>query len=45
MLRVADNHAISEFQLPAAGTWEFKFTLRTTEIDQATVTVTVDVAS
>ncbi|MDP9799719.1 copper transport protein [Catenuloplanes nepalensis] len=45
MLRVADNHAISEFQLPAAGTWEFTFTLRTTEIDQATVTVTVDVAS
>ncbi|MDQ0366543.1 copper transport protein [Catenuloplanes indicus] len=45
MLRVADNHAISEFQLPAAGAWEFKFTLRTTEIDQATVTVTIDVAS
>ncbi|MFI5840160.1 copper resistance CopC/CopD family protein [Catenuloplanes sp. NPDC051500] len=45
MLRFSPNHAISDFQLPATGSWEFTFTLRTSEIDQATVTVTVDVSS
>jgi copper transport protein len=45
MLRFSPNHAITDFQLPAAGSWEFTFTLRTSEIDQATVTVTVDVSS
>lgn len=29
--------------LPSAGQWEFRFTLRTTDIDRATVTATVPI--
>ncbi|MCZ7420600.1 copper resistance protein CopC [Verrucosispora sp. WMMA2121] len=43
LLPLTDNHATGEISLPAAGEWELRVTARTTEIDQATVTVTVPV--
>ncbi|SCL29152.1 copper transport protein [Micromonospora nigra] len=43
LLPLTDNHATGEIALPAAGDWELSVTARTTEIDQATVTVTVPV--
>lgn len=44
LLRVLDYHAIGEIVLPTPGTWEFRFTLRLSDIDQASVTATVPVA-
>lgn len=41
---LTDNHAIGEVALPVAGEWEFVFTLRVSEIDQASVQVTVPIA-
>jgi copper transport protein len=43
LLPITDNHAIGDFQLPTAGKWQLRFTLRTTEIDQASVTAEVTV--
>jgi copper transport protein len=43
VLGIAGNRAFGEIALPTAGEWQFRFTLRTTEIDQATVTATVPV--
>ncbi|MCW3815458.1 copper resistance protein CopC/CopD [Micromonospora sp. DR5-3] len=43
MLPLTDNHATGEINLPAAGQWEFRFTVRTSDIDQATVTATVPI--
>ncbi|GAA0796962.1 hypothetical protein Sya03_51450 [Spirilliplanes yamanashiensis] len=43
LLRITDSHAIGEVNLPAAGDWTLKFTLRTSEIDQASVTTTVSI--
>ncbi|MEV0155105.1 copper resistance protein CopC [Micromonospora sp. NPDC050686] len=43
LLPLTDNHATGEVILPAAGEWQLRFTVRTTEIDQATVTVTVPI--
>jgi copper transport protein len=43
LLKITDNHAIGEIRLPTAGDWRFRFTLRTTDIDQASVTTTVAV--
>lgn len=43
LLGLTDNHAYGEISLPAAGQWQLRFTLRTTEIDQATVTATVPI--
>jgi copper transport protein len=40
---VTDSHEIGQVTLPAAGEWTFSFTLRTTEIDEATVTTLVKV--
>ncbi|HLL66640.1 MAG TPA: copper resistance protein CopC [Micromonosporaceae bacterium] len=34
---ITDNHASGQATLPTAGTWELRFTLRTTDVDQATV--------
>ncbi len=45
LLRITDSHAIGEVALPAAGQWTFKFTLRTSEIDQASVSTTVTIKS
>ncbi len=35
---ISDSHAIARATLPVRGTWTFTFTLRTTDIDEATVT-------
>jgi copper transport protein len=43
LLPLTDNHASGEINLPAAGQWEMRFTVRISEIDQATVTATVPV--
>jgi copper transport protein len=43
LLKITDNHAIGEIRLPTSGDWRFRFTVRTTEIDQATVSATVAV--
>jgi copper transport protein len=43
LLKITDNHAIGEVALPAVGAWKFSFTVRISEIDQATVTTTVAV--
>lgn len=41
--RITDNQSIGDVELPTAGAWEFRFTLRVSEIDQATVTATVPI--
>jgi copper transport protein len=41
---ITDSHEIGQVTLPAAGEWTFSFTLRTTEIDEATVTTQVKVS-
>nr|WP_240943170.1 copper resistance protein CopC [Planosporangium thailandense] len=43
-LPITDSHAVAQAQLPAAGTWELRFTLRTTDIDAATVVARVPVS-
>ena len=43
LLKINDNHTIGEITLPNAGSWEFRFTLRISEIDQATVSTTVPI--
>ncbi|WP_229073119.1 copper resistance protein CopC [Actinoplanes sp. DH11] len=44
LLRITDFHAIGDIALPAAGEWTFKFTARTSEIDQSTLTMTAKVS-
>ncbi|WP_092547795.1 copper resistance CopC/CopD family protein [Actinoplanes derwentensis] len=44
LLRITDFHAIGDVQLPFAGEWTLKFTARTSEIDQETLTMTAKVA-
>jgi copper transport protein len=41
VLRITDNHAIGDVALPKAGAWRLTFTLRTSAIDEASVTTTV----
>jgi copper transport protein len=43
LLPLTDNHATGEINLPASGEWQLRFTVRTSEIDQATVTATVPI--
>lgn len=43
LLPLTDNHATGELNLPAAGRWQLRFTVRTSDIDQATVTATVPI--
>ncbi|MFD2764430.1 copper resistance CopC/CopD family protein [Micromonospora eburnea] len=43
LLGLTDNHAYGEISLPASGEWQLRFTLRTSDIDQATVTATVPI--
>ncbi|TWJ23702.1 copper transport protein [Micromonospora endolithica] len=43
LLPLTDNHATGEISLPAAGEWQLRVTVRTSDIDQATVTATVPV--
>ena len=44
LLRITDFHAIGDIALPAAGEWTFKFTARTSDIDQQTLTMTATVS-
>jgi copper transport protein len=41
---VGDDHAIGSIGLPSAGKWTFTFTLRTSDIDESTVTTPITVA-
>ncbi|MEV1147436.1 copper resistance protein CopC [Micromonospora sp. NPDC049799] len=43
LLPLTDNHATGEISLPASGDWQLRVTVRTSDIDQATVTATVPV--
>jgi copper transport protein len=43
LVRVLDYHSSGAVTLPSAGDWVFRFTLRTSEIDQASVTATVPI--
>lgn len=43
VLKITPDHATGQIGLPASGTWTFTFTLRTTEIDQSTVSAQFDV--
>jgi copper transport protein len=44
LLPLTDSHATGSVTLPSRGDWRFSFTLRTTDIDQATVTTTIPIA-
>ena len=39
LLRITDFHAVGDIALPMAGEWTFKFTVRTSDIDQSTLTM------
>jgi copper transport protein len=43
LLRITDFHAIGDIALPQAGLWTFKFTARTSDIDEQTLSTTVQV--
>ncbi|GIF06725.1 copper resistance CopC/CopD family protein [Actinoplanes siamensis] len=43
LLRITDFHAIGDIALPQAGDWTFKFTARTSDIDQSTFTMTAEI--
>ncbi|MEO3929710.1 copper resistance protein CopC [Micromonosporaceae bacterium B7E4] len=43
LLPLTDNHATGEISLPTAGNWQLSFTVRLSDIDQATVTSTVPI--
>ena len=44
LLRITDFHAIGDIALPMAGDWTLKFTVRTSDIDQSTLTMTAKVS-
>jgi copper transport protein len=44
LLRITDFHAVGDIALPAAGDWTFKFTVRTSDIDQSTLSMTIKVS-
>lgn len=41
ILPLTDNHAVGQVSLPTAGGWQLRFTVRTSDADEATVSVTV----
>lgn len=43
LLPLTDSHATGEVSLPSPGDWQFRFTLRISDLDQATVNTTVPV--
>ena len=43
LLTITENHSIGTVSLPTAGSWEFSFTLRVSDVDRATVSTTVQV--
>nr|WP_308129596.1 copper resistance protein CopC [Actinoplanes polyasparticus] len=44
LLRITDFHAIGDVALPVAGEWTVKVTVRVSDIDQSTLTTTVQVS-
>jgi copper transport protein len=44
LLRITDFHAVGDIALPQAGQWTFKFTARTSDIDQQTLTMTATIS-
>jgi copper transport protein len=44
LLRITDFHAVGDIALPTAGDWTFKFTVRTSDIDQSTLTMTAKIS-
>jgi copper transport protein len=43
LLRITDFHAVGDIALPMSGEWALKFVVRTSEIDQATLTMTIPI--
>jgi hypothetical protein len=43
ILPVTDNHAVGQITLSLAGTWQFQFTLRVSDTDQAGVSIAIPV--
>jgi copper transport protein len=43
LIRITDNHVIGDVALGQAGDWTLRFTLRTSEIDQSSVSMTVKI--
>lgn len=43
VLKITENHATGTISFPASGQWEFRFTLRTSKVDQASVTAQVPI--
>jgi copper transport protein len=43
LLRITDFHAIGDIALPQAGEWTFKFTARTSDIDETTLSMTATI--
>jgi copper transport protein len=43
VLPISENHAVAQAQLATAGTWQLRFTLRTSDIDAATVIADVPI--
>ena len=44
LLRITDFHAIGDIALPAAGDWTFTFTVRTSDIDESTLSMTAKIS-
>jgi copper transport protein len=44
LLRITDFHAIGDIALPQSGDWTFTFTVRTSDIDQSTLTMTAKIS-
>jgi copper transport protein len=44
LLRITDFHAVGDIALPMAGEWTLKFTIRTSDIDQSNLTMTIPIA-
>ncbi|HEU4347220.1 MAG TPA: CopD family protein, partial [Actinoplanes sp.] len=43
LLRITDFHAVGDVALPQAGDWTFEFTVRTSDIDRATLSMTAPI--
>jgi copper transport protein len=43
LLKITDFHAIGDIALPSAGDWTLKFTVRTSDIDESTLSMNVKV--
>jgi copper transport protein len=44
LLRITDFHAIGDISLPAAGVWTFKFTMRTSDIDETSLSLSTNIS-